>query len=161
MKTLILLRHGKSDWSQGTPDHERPINQRGRLAASLMAAWLADEGLVPERMLVSSALRTRQTADRLVAGWGEVPREERDELYLAEPDAILSAIQGARGGDTLLVLGHNPGIEAAAGRLASGPCPAAMPTCAAAVLRFAVSRWGDVGCGGGDLLYHVTPKSLV
>ncbi len=161
MKTLILLRHGKSDWSQGTPDHERPINERGRMAASLMASWLADEGLVPDRMLVSSARRTRQTADRLGDVWSDVERREVEALYLAEPNTILAAIRGEGGGETVLVLGHNPGLEMAAVQFASGPCPRAMATCTAAVLRLPVARWADVDFGNGDLLHHVAPKSLV
>ena len=161
MKTLILLRHGKSDWSGNVPDHERPINERGRDAAVRMAEWMAGEGLVPGRLLVSSATRTRETAARLALVWGEVPQVTLDALYLADPDAILAAIRGEGKGDTLLVLGHNPGLERAAVRLArGGKCPPAMPTCAAAVLRFAVRAWDDVDWGEGTLAHHVTPKSL-
>ncbi len=161
MKTLVLLRHGKSDWSsQGTADHDRPINERGRLAATQMARWMADEGLVPDRMLVSSALRTQQTADRLAEVWGNIERREMEALYLAEPGVILNAIRAEGAGDTLLVVAHNPGIAMAAMMLTDDPCPIEMPTCAAAVLRFAVAHWTDVSFGGGKLLHHVKPKSL-
>ena len=160
MKTLILLRHGKSDWSGGVPDIERPINHRGRLAATRMAGWLAEEGLVPDRMLVSPATRTQETADRLSEVWGDTSRETVDGLYLAEAQTILDTVRSEGDGDTLLVLGHNPGMERAAVRLASADCPRAMPTCTAAVLRFATADWRDAAFGDGTLLHHVTPRSL-
>jgi len=160
MKTLILLRHGKSDWSRDLPDQDRPINDRGRNAATRMAGWMAGEGLVPDRMLISSATRTQETAARLLAEWGDIARETYEGLYLAEPDTILDTVQRSGRGETVLVLGHNPGLERAAVLLSNGPCPAMMPTCAAAVLRFGVARWSDVAEGGGTLLHHVTPKSL-
>ena len=160
MKTLILLRHGKSDWSGSVPDIERPINHRGRLAAEQMAAWMAGEGLVPKRMLVSPATRTQETSARLRETWGKIDSPTIDALYLAEPDAILDAIRAQGKGETLLVLGHNPGLERMAVQMSRDACPAAMPTCAAAILRFDATRWSDVGFGEGALLHHVTPKSL-
>ena len=160
MKTLILLRHGKSDWSGSVPDIERPINQRGRQAAERMAQWLATEGLTPDRMLVSPATRTQETAKRLTQVWGTVDARVVDALYLAEPDTILEAIHEEGKGGVLLVLGHNPGLERAASAFAKEACPATMPTCTAAVLRFDGARWRDVAFGDGTLLHHVTPKSL-
>lgn len=160
MKTLILLRHGKSDWSVSVPDHGRPINRRGRDAAVRMAQWMAGEGLTPDHMLVSSAVRTQQTAERLLSVWGDVAKVSLKTLYLADPDTILGAIRSQGKGDTLLVLGHNPGLERMAAHLSRDPCPPDMPTCAAAVQRLSVSRWSDVAYGTGELLHHVTPKSL-
>ncbi len=160
MKTLILLRHGKSDWSGSVPDRERPINKRGRNAATRMAGWIEETVGLPDRMLVSPATRTQQTADRLVAEWGDVSRRTLDALYLAEPEAILDTIRAEAKGERVVVLGHNPGLERAAIRLSGGDCPPAMPTCAAAVLRFGVTRWAELSFGAGTLLHHVAPKSL-
>jgi len=160
MKTLILLRHGKSDWSGSVPDIERPINQRGREAAQRMAEWMEGENLSPDRMLVSPATRTQETAARLGEVWGAKDSLTVEALYLAEPDTILDAIHAQGKGDILLVLGHNPGLESTAAGLSRDPCPATMPTCAAAVLRFAAKRWRDVAFGEGTLLHHITPKSL-
>lgn len=160
MKTLILLRHGKSDWSGDVPDHDRPINHRGRLAAVKMAGWMAEAGLVPDRLLVSSATRTQETAGRLLSVWGAVPQVSAGALYLADPDTILGVIAAEGQGDTLLVLGHNPGLERMAVRLSRDACPPAMATCTAAVLRFAVRDWADVTWGEGTLLHHISPKSL-
>lgn len=160
MKTLILLRHGKSDWSGNVPDHDRPINHRGRLSATRMAEWIAETVGIPDRLLVSSATRTQETADRLGEVWGDVVRESHGALYLADPETILDTVRGVAKGDRVLLLGHNPGIERAVVQFANAPCPTMMPTCTAAVLRFGVARWADVGFGMGALLHHVTPKSL-
>ena len=59
MRRLLILRHAKSDYPDGTPDHERPLARRGREAAPRMAAYMAAEGLLPDAALVSTALRTR------------------------------------------------------------------------------------------------------
>lgn len=161
MKTLILLRHGKSDWSGDVSDHERPINARGRRAAVQMADWMGREALIPGHMLVSSATRTRETAARLALVWDAVGQVTLDALYLAGPDTILDTVRSEGKGDTVLVLGHNPGLERAAVKLTrGGKCPPAMPTCAAAVLRFPVRAWSDLDWGEGMLVRHVTPKSL-
>jgi len=165
MKTLILLRHGKSDWSGEVSDHERPINERGRKAAVRMADWMRGEGLTPDHMLVSSATRTRETAVHLRSALGDlaadVAQVPLDALYLADPGVVLETVRTKGKGETLLVLGHNPGLETAAVKLTRGVrCPPAMPTCTAAVLRFAVRSWGDVGWGEGMLVHHVAPKSL-
>jgi len=160
MKTLILLRHGKSDWSGDVDDHDRPLNHRGRLAAVQMAEWLAGQGLRPDHMLISSATRTQETAERLRSVWGAVPQGSSGALYLADPDTILRVVGAEGQGETLLVLGHNPGLERMAVRLSRGECPPAMATCTAAVLRFAVRDWADAARGEGALLHHVSPKSL-
>ena len=115
MKKLILMRHAKSGWDDPTlDDHDRPLNQRGRLAATLMGAFLRDAGLVPDVALVSSAARTRETWSRLAI---DCPATFRDDLYLAGPHAIIGAVQEAQShAGTVLLLGHQPGMEDAANR---------------------------------------------
>jgi phosphohistidine phosphatase len=90
-----------------------------------------------------------------------VSRVTVEALYLAEPEEILDAVQREGGGETVLLLGHNPGLEIGATWLAVDLPPLDMPTCAIAVLRFPVAQWQDVTEGQGALLHHVTPKSLV
>lgn len=164
MKTLILLRHGKSDWGDAAlGDHARPLNARGRLAAALMGAWLADEGFVPEAALVSTAARTRETWGRLVPMLADAPKPLfRDDLYLAEPEVMRAAIADAPEVERLILLGHNPGIEALAMCLSEGTgARLSMPTCAVAVISFESRSWADIGYGDGELLRFETPKSLV
>lgn len=163
MKTLILMRHGKSDWSgQGSSDFDRPINARGRLAASLMGAWLTEQGLRPDAALVSSAVRTRQTWARVAPMLETAPEADfADALYLADVSRMLAVLQGAGQAQTVLMLGHNPGMEAAVKTFCTPPRPCAMPTCAAAVIRFPVKDWAQAQFEGGTLATHVTPKALV
>ena len=79
MKTLLLMRHAKSSWSEpGLADHDRPLNKRGKQAAPEMGKLLRKEGLVPDLILCSTARRSRQTAEAVAAslrlrGHGRVP----------------------------------------------------------------------------------------
>ncbi len=111
---LILLRHAKSGWDDPElDDHDRPLSPRGRRAAPLVGAWLRARGHRPDWVLCSSALRTRETVDLLGLDGGEM-RILRD-LYLATAGTILRAAEreGA-GAETVLIVGHNPGIARAA-----------------------------------------------
>lgn len=163
MKTLIMLRHGKSDWSgRQLPDKDRPLNARGRRAAPLMGAWLADEGFEPDTALVSTSLRTRQTWARLAPLLTHPPEPQFcDELYLATDDALLSAARRAGKGRRLIMIGHNPGMEIAVQKFAQTDSTLRMPTCAAAAIEFDVESWADIGFELGSLAAFETPKSLV
>lgn len=114
MKRLSLLRHAKSSWdSNARRDFDRPLNARGREAAARMGAYIEHEGLLPDLILCSAALRTRETLSRLGASLDGRPNTEfRDDLYLADPRAMLAAIRAADPAAThILVIGHNPGTE--------------------------------------------------
>src|SRR5262249_1848790 len=123
MTSLILMRHAKSDRSQGAlGDFGRVLNKRGRRAAPLVAKYLRDNGLIPDFALVSSAARTKETWERMIEAFDseDIPCEYLRELYLAQPQAILGAIRTApTSASRVLVLGHNPGIELTAVALAA------------------------------------------
>ncbi len=172
MTRLILLRHAKSDWSRpDLPDHDRPLARRGRLAAPLMGAWLTEMGFVPDAALVSSSVRTRETWARLTATLPSAPEPIlAPEIYEAEPDALLDAVRRAPAAETLLMLGHCPGLELLAARLARKPLR--MPTAAAAVFERdgAAAGWADAARtysadapsgGGARLIAFESPKTLV
>ena len=109
---IILLRHTKSDWS--TPDledHDRPLNARGMAAAAKVGDWLKSRGHLPDLVLCSDALRTRETLAGL--DLPDAKTEFRAELYLADAETILAAANGAEA-RCVLVVGHNPGMAAAA-----------------------------------------------
>ena len=73
-KRLLLMRHAKSDWSDGSvSDHDRPLNARGQDAAPRIASWLASEGMVPEVILCSTAVRTSQTLALMLNVWRNNP----------------------------------------------------------------------------------------
>jgi phosphohistidine phosphatase len=90
MKTLLLMRHAKSSWKDtDLPDHERPLNKRGKKDSVFMGAVLNEKELLPQKILASSAVRIRETIAGMAkesAFSGEV--EFSDELYLAEPSFL-------------------------------------------------------------------------
>ena len=122
MKTILLFRHAKSDWTAETPDIERPLAARGHKAAAKMGRLITASGCMPERALVSSAVRTRETA-RLAAeaGFWKAPERVTDALYEATPEAVLAEIQ-AEPDDaaTLVVIGHEPTTSRLAALLVGG-----------------------------------------
>jgi phosphohistidine phosphatase len=142
MRTLLILRHGKAAQEDDGGDRGRPLTKRGKHAAELIGHLLRDDDLVPDRIISSSALRARDTARRVAAAakFGGVI-DELDELYLAEPEAYITALV-ERGGDAerVLVVGHNPGLEALATVLTSEPVSlptAGLVECALPIANFA------------------------
>ncbi len=110
MRRLYVLRHAKSDWSTGLPDHARPLNGRGVRSATAIGRFLADSGEVPELVVTSTATRARTTADLVVgtAGW-DVPIRETERLYHTFVMGALEVIarEGASAG-SMMVVGHQP-----------------------------------------------------
>jgi phosphohistidine phosphatase len=127
-RTLILLRHAKSDWPD-VPDHDRPLAKRGRKDAPVVGRWLHDHGYVPDTVVCSTARRTRQTWE-LVApeldGSPSVHFEPR--AYAASPLTLLYLARELPGRCRVaLLIGHNPGIEDLANSLAAPPGEGAAP----------------------------------
>ncbi|QDV66126.1 SixA phosphatase family protein [Crateriforma conspicua] len=159
---LLLMRHAKSDWSDaGLDDHKRPLNRRGRHDAPRMADWVGQLGDLPDRILCSTATRARQTVDALVDRWDpSVDVIHTDELYLASPAGILGVIADSAGdAETLMVVGHNPGMATLASLLAGRPLE--MPTAAIAVYSRSASTWDQIR-DGGDVrcIGWMKPKAL-
>jgi phosphohistidine phosphatase len=141
MVHLILLRHAKSDWTdEGQLDKDRPLNPRGKKAAPEMAHWLEKHNLIPDRILCSTAQRTRETLERMQGVWSANPEIQFiDRLYLASPQTILEeAMRQAADAKSLLIIGHNPGMEMLATQLSDEPCE--MQTCTAVVFE-ALDGW--------------------
>jgi len=174
MKRLYILRHAKAAPGEpGQDDHARALTLRGITDAELVARYLAKSGTALDRVLVSTSARTVQTADLVLRELSSPPRADyRDALYLAEAGKILAMIQGlpARTG-TVMVIGHNPGLEELAAFLAREPVrrkererrgvlEEKFPTCALAVLDFDIERWRDIQPGEGALVDFVRPKDL-
>jgi phosphohistidine phosphatase len=160
MKTLILMRHAKSDWSLSEPDHDRPLNARGIRSARALGEWLRQNGLAPDTALVSDARRTRETFGLLAL---DTPVHFEPRLYLAEPETMLDLLRRATG-DTVLMIGHNPGICALAHALAAEE-PAHdrwddFPTGATLVVRFDIDSWSRTGSRSGAVQGFVVPRSL-
>lgn len=165
---LLLLRHAKSSWDDpDLADFDRPLGPRGLKTAPVIGRELARRGWLPDLALVSPALRTRDTW-RLVAAElpTHVPVEFAEELYEAAAGAILARLRQAKA-DSLLVIGHNPGLQQFALRLAGAgsdegvfkKIEAKFPT--AALACFTVKGdWADLDFGGARLTHCVRPKDL-
>lgn len=169
MRRLILLRHAKSDWPEGIADPERPLAPRGRAAAPRIGGYIADEQLVPDRVLVSPARRTRETWELVCARLPAVKVVASEpRIYDASATRLLSVIrEQPRDAHTLMLVGHNPGLEDLAGLLAGGGSSAYLakmsekfPTGALAVIDLPVDDWNTVAPGIGRLDRFVTPRDL-
>jgi phosphohistidine phosphatase len=143
-RRLTLIRHGSAEQETGVRDFERPLSRKGQSEAQEMARRFQDRGLVPDLVLVSAATRTRETADAFARLLGVAPRllQSEDSLYLADGDHILSVIRavGPRVGH-LMVIGHNPGISAAAISLAPEAVSGDLPTCGTLTMTVGCSTW--------------------
>jgi phosphohistidine phosphatase len=146
MKTLLILRHAKSSWKDDTlPDHDRPLNKRGKADAPRMGKLLRDEDLVPDLILSSDALRARATAE-LAAEESHYEGEITflRDLYAAEPEAYLDAL-AQMGGEAarVMLVGHNPGLEELLQELTGEYQP--LPTAALAQVSLPLSHWSELG----------------
>ena len=170
MRRLLLLRHAKAERLQpGGRDQDRALTERGCAAAKTLGAYLARHHSIPDCAVVSTAARTRETWTRLAKAFGHAPPARfEDRLYDASPHAMLEVIkETAAEIGTLLVVGHNPGLqELAAMLVATGDVEARerlgreFPTCALATISFAAENWGGVHAHGGRLEHFVTPSWL-
>jgi phosphohistidine phosphatase len=160
----MLLRHAKSDWPECVPDLERPLATRGRRDAPVMGRWLRDHGYLPDAVVCSIALRTRQTWELVAPELGGSPSVRiESRAYAASALTLLYLVQElpdqSRGA---LLVGHNPGIEELAGRLAapdSGRPGLRFPTAAVAVFEF-TGAWPDTAPGQARLLDFAVPADL-
>jgi phosphohistidine phosphatase len=160
MKTLILLRHAKSDWGADyASDHDRPLNKRGRAAATLMGQLLARFEQVPERVLTSSAVRARETVKLAAeAGSWSCAVEVTPEFYASSPEEVLQRVHAENDGtSSLLLAGHEPTWSTLAAVLIGGGC-LRFPTAAMARIDFDVHCWRDIDGGKGSLTWFLTPR---
>ena len=166
MKRLILTRHAKSSWDDPlTPDHDRPLNERGKAAAADLGVWLASRGYVPDQVLCSDAERTRKTWSGIAPALPGTPvLELKPALYHAGPDVMLAVLRHATG-ETVMMIGHNPGIAEFAERLVArapaNPEFSRYPTGATLVCDFAVGAWDQVGWGMGTVDDFIVPREIV
>lgn len=166
MRTVHLLRHAKSSWGEaGLADRERPLAPRGRRDAARMADRLADLDAPPNLVLCSSAVRTQQTLELVRPALGQAAAEVSDDLYGAAAGEMLGRL-GELPDEigSVLVIGHNPGLQDLALELAAGGAQrphmeAKFPTCALATLQFQ-GRWKDLAAGVCELRGFVVPREL-
>ncbi len=171
MKTLLILRHAKSSWSDPTlGDRARSLNARGRSAAASMGKYLAKKEMIPDLIFCSPARRTQETLERLIGQWdGEVETETHNGLYtFSGGQSCMAIIQSTPASvNSLMLIGHNPTMEMLADHLAGSGDKSALaklaikfPTAALAVLRFDISTWSDLAEASGELIEFTVPREL-
>lgn len=171
MKKIILLRHAKSSWDDPSlDDHDRPLNNRGRSAAPVIANWLAHRKHGVDLILCSSAVRTRETVARMRNAVPDLPEPLIEHgLYHASPEMLrerLRALPSDCG--AVMLVGHQPGLSSLARQLADGTenrrCRRAyehFPTAAAAVLELDIGAWTDLSYGAARFVDFAKPRELM
>jgi len=143
-KRLTLIRHANAEQDSDVRDFERPLSRKGHSEANEMARRFQERGLIPDLILVSAAVRTRETGDTFAKVLGVETRrlQAEDSLYLADGDLIIGTIRalGPRIGH-LMVIGHNPGISSAAISLAPEAVTNELPTCGTLTMTVNCSSW--------------------
>src|SRR5258708_21676013 len=170
MLRLMWLRHAKSSWSSpGMQDAARPLNGRGEAAARLMGGYMARHSLVSDRVLCSPARRTRETWAAIAAQWpADIDVVFDQRLYAATSQVVLSVVRTHdNAAHTLLVIGHNPGLQEAADLLiAAGDVELRerlrekFPTAPLAVIDFPIDKCSSTHKRSGRLCRYITPRSV-
>jgi phosphohistidine phosphatase len=147
-------------------DRDRPLDARGLRDAPRMAAYMRSQGYIPDIALCSPATRTRETAQALAPVIGEFPISYPEALYLAEPEALRRLLAAQETGETVLVVGHNPGLGALAAQLTDFDSlddarhVRSFPTAALAVFETDAPDWPTALTTRLKLLDFMTPKAL-
>ena len=174
MRRLMLLRHAKTEADAPSGrDQDRRLDQRGRTDAAQIGGWICRHPPFPDLVLVSPAIRARQTWE---IAWEAMKKRARQprvellpELYGADPSRLLKTIRAASSTDpkALMLVGHNPGLhELALALTGSGDAAPRkaltdnLPTSGLAILDFAGDDWDDVAFRRGRLVLFVSPKLL-
>jgi phosphohistidine phosphatase len=160
MRSLILFRHGKSDWEiPFADDSERPLAQRGKDAARCMGRLLHQIHQVPDLAVSSSALRARDTLQLAArAGRWKCPLRVEPGLYDTTSHAVLAWIrQLQEQPESLLLAGHEPTWSELAGRLV-GRALMRVPTATMLRIDFEIEHWSQLEPGLGELRWLLPPK---
>ncbi len=162
MKSLLILRHGKSSWKDtDLDDHDRPLNKRGKRDAPRMGQLLREEQLLPDLIVCSSAKRTWRTAE-LVAEAAGYRGETRitGEAYEASVPKLLALIQSfPDSAQRVLLIGHNPGLEELLEQLTGEYHP--LSTAALAQLHIPREGWCEINSDTRADLQHLwQPREL-
>lgn len=174
MKYLTVVRHAKSSWDQpGLPDHDRPLNERGRAAAPALSRFVAKTYLgkngtapllpMPDKLVSSTALRALTTAEIMCDAFGlarsTIMLDSR--LYLAEPSRILKIVRDFdEKWNHAAIFGHNPGLHEFADKMLARSAINSMPTCTVVILGLPHEHWGLADWGEAQLIAYITPKAL-
>ncbi|MFL9839995.1 histidine phosphatase family protein [Sphingomonas sp. ST-64] len=171
MKTLTLLRHAKSSWDDSVArDFDRPLNARGQRAAATVGRHMRSEGLEFDHVAASPAVRVVETIEHVETGYGSelAPAWDR-RIYLASASSLLDIVHELpAGADSVLLIGHNPGLEDLVLLLVPDRANDALrdsveekfPTAALVEMHFDTDAWSEVRAGGATLIRFVRPRDL-
>ncbi|PZU58834.1 MAG: histidine phosphatase family protein [Sphingobium sp.] len=171
MKRLTLLRHAKSDWDDPVKrDFDRPLNRRGKRAALLIGQYARAKDMRFDHLVASPAVRVVETLETFIEGYGDRIETEWDRrIYLASAATLIDVIRDTPDRiDTLLLAGHNPGLEELILALVAddGSSPLRdeveekLPTASLAVIDLSVESWSDVDKGKATLTAFTRPRDL-
>lgn len=174
MKRLYILRHAKAVPAEDADDDfGRELAGRGHADAGHLGEWLASHDLVPDIALCSDARRTVETSQDVSQAFKKPPKIEfLHTLYLASASAIFGELRKAPAkAGSLMVIGHNPGLETLAVNLVRRPksekdkervrkLAEGMPTCALAIFDFDIETWKELAPAQGELQNFIRPKDL-
>ena len=162
MKTLLILRHAKSSWNYPElSDYDRPLNKRGKRDAPRMGEHLRQEGLIPDRILTSSAKRARKTASKVAKTSGYIGKVKKlDAFYDTVPGVYFETLQALPNKyQRVMVVGHNPTMEQLVNHL-TGHIER-MPTAALAHIEIPIEHWEALNLYTKGILVNLwTPKTL-
>jgi phosphohistidine phosphatase len=168
VRTVVLLRHGKSSWSDSTlADIDRPLAPRGERASRKLAKYIRRKRIQPALVLCSPSLRTRQTLEAVEASLGKrCVVEVVPQLYVASEQELLEQLQALpESVSSVMVIGHNPGLHNLALVLASRGADLThleekFPTGALATLVVRTEGWAALGPCTAELVDYVVPRQL-
>jgi phosphohistidine phosphatase len=162
MKTLLILRHAKTQPDAPNGDHARHLTERGLQDAERMAAYIKDSFGILDAIVTSDARRAMQTAEIVANGVGSTsPPTVEPRIYAAGLDTLLGVVRELPDdADRVILVGHNPGFEELAEALSSGDEDVRLPTSAFAHLEFEMPSWAAVQPGSGQLREIATRHTI-
>ncbi len=162
---LSLVRHAQAGFSRdpAAGDHERVLTEEGEEEALAMAEYLGAKSFAPDLVWTSTARRALATAHSFaqVMEWPASTLNAREDLYLPEPFDLLQSVRSCdEAVRHLVVVGHNPGLEALWGWLCGVKAPS-LPTCGVVLIRLTVETWREVDQGRGEVMDFLSPRILI
>ena len=162
MKSVILLRHGKSDWNAPfRNDHERPLALRGIKAAKKMGKYFSKNEKSPEILISSTALRAKETIE-LAKKSGKWSSQliYNSKIYGGSPKIILEIIQQIdEKFNSVCLIGHEPNFSSFISKSTNGEFYR-FPTAAMAFINFKIELWEEIRFGNGILKWLARPKEI-
>ena len=164
MKTLVIVRHGKSSWAY--PDLEdfyRPLKPRGINNAFSIGEELLQRDVFPDLILSSPAIRAMNTAI-IIARKLDFPLQRirvNETIYEASTYHLLSLLRNVEdSNDTVMIFGHNPSFTSVINQLQDEPLYN-LPTCGVFSIQLPIASWSDIGTEKGKKVLSIFPKELV